>query len=579
MVDHYMNSHLPKRPRLSSSNRDNSEEAFTLIELMVVIVIIGILAAIAILVASKQQRAAIEATVKHDVKTNSAYMAPGLNGHLYSDVDKFMLSGRSTDKNVLGYDVNDTGNEACVWAYHKFSDTDIISYKILSATGKMSQGVCPDLGNSITSDGAPKSQGVKPQPQGQAGVENLAAVNLGTAIDFSILAGSAITNGGATHLSGNLGISPGATITGFPEGTLDGEVHADTAAAQTAQADFKVAYNDAAARIPTVEIGSEIGNRTLKPGIYHSSSAIGLTGVLILDALDDPNAVFIFQTDSAFNTAADSEIRLINGASVANVFWQVGSSVTLGGASAFRGNILAYVTITVGADTFVRGRLLSHTGAVTVSNNFVTDILSSETTPINLGTAGNYSVLSGTAITSNDATSVNQNIGVAPGTAITGFADPSKYLEKHANDTNALQAQSDYLSAYTDLSGRTPTDDISGEIGGRVITPGVYYSNSALELTGNLVLDAKGNSNAIFIFQVDDALTTAAGSTMAFVNGASAKNVYWQVGAATTLGADSQFHGTILGYNAVTIGSNTSVEGHVYSRNGAVTLSNNLITS
>jgi predicted acyltransferase (DUF342 family) len=546
---------------------------------MIVIVIIGILAAIGILVASTQQRAAIEATVKHDVKANSAYMAPGLNGHLYSAVDKFMLSGRATEDNVLGYDVNNLGNEACVWAYHKFSDTDIVSYKILSSTGKMSEGICPDLGNSITSNGSLKGDGIEARPQGEVGGENLAAINLGAAIDFSILAGSAITNGGATHLSGNLGISPGETITGFPAGTLDGEVHANTTAAQTAQKDFIVAYTDAATRVPTKEIGSEIGNRTLPPGIYHSSSAIGLTGVLVLDALGDPNAVFIFQTDSAFNTAADSEIRLVNGANVSNVFWQVGSSATLGGASAFRGNIMAYVTITVGADTFVRGRLLAHTGAVTVSNNFVTDILSSDTQPVNLGTAGNYSVLSGTAVTSDGATKVNQNVGVAPGTAITGFADPSTYLEKHANDANAIQAQSDYLSVYTDLSGRTPTDNISGQLGGRVITPGVYYSNAALQLTGNLVLDAKGDPNAIFIFQVDDELTTAAGSNIVFSNGASAKNVYWQIGAATTLGADSQFHGTILGYNAVTIGANTSIQGHVFSRNGAITLSNNLITS
>jgi Protein of unknown function (DUF3494). len=199
-----------------------------------------------------------------------------------------------------------------------------------------------------------------------------APVPLRTADSFAVLAGSAVSNTGPTVVNGDLGLSPGTSVTGFPPGTVHGTQHVTDAVAAQAQTDLTTAYNDAAGRAPTGTVSGDLGGRRLTSGVYRSASSLGLTGALTLDAQGNPNAVFIFQAGSTLTTASASSVNLVNGAQACNVFWQVGSSATLGTASTFRGNILALTSITVTTGARVDGRVLARNAAVTLDTNTIT---------------------------------------------------------------------------------------------------------------------------------------------------------------------------------------------------------------
>ncbi|MCA1674043.1 MAG: DUF3494 domain-containing protein [Actinobacteria bacterium] len=199
-----------------------------------------------------------------------------------------------------------------------------------------------------------------------------APVGLGTAGSFAVLAGSGVTNTGPTIVSGDLGTCPTPTITGFPPGVVTGAVHPGDAVCVQAKSDLTAAYIDAAGRTPTVTYPGvkDLGGETLTPGVYRADS-FAITGTLTLDAQGDPNAVFIFQAGSTLITAPNSRVVLINGAQPCNVFWQVGSSATLGVGSTFVGTILALTSITANTDADVQGRLLARNGATTLDSNNV----------------------------------------------------------------------------------------------------------------------------------------------------------------------------------------------------------------
>lgn len=200
-----------------------------------------------------------------------------------------------------------------------------------------------------------------------------ARVGLGTASAFAVLAGSAVTNTGPSMITGDLGVSPGSAVSGFPPGQVLGTIHADDATAAQAQSDLTIAYNDAAGRACDVDLtGQDLGGMTLTSGTYCFSSSAQLTGPLTLDAEGDPNAVFIFQIGSTLTTASASSVLLINGAQSCNVYWQVGSSATLGSATTFVGNILALTSITLVTGASIDGRALARNGAVTLDTNDIT---------------------------------------------------------------------------------------------------------------------------------------------------------------------------------------------------------------
>lgn len=204
------------------------------------------------------------------------------------------------------------------------------------------------------------------------------APSLGTATSFTVLAGSTATNTGLTTVAGDLGVSPGTAITGFPPGVVvpPATIHAADAVALQAQSDVTTAYNNAAGQACDVNLtGQDLGGLTLTPGVYcFPSTSAQLTGALTLDGGGDPAAVFIFQTGSTITTASNATVLLINGASDCNVFWQIGSSATLGTGTAFIGNILALTSITLNTNASLLGRALAQNGAVTMDANSISSL-------------------------------------------------------------------------------------------------------------------------------------------------------------------------------------------------------------
>ncbi|MEO8670229.1 MAG: ice-binding family protein [Tahibacter sp.] len=197
---------------------------------------------------------------------------------------------------------------------------------------------------------------------------------LGQAGGFAVLGGSAISNTGATVITGDLGIWPNtaSSISGFPPGIIIGTTHAGDAVAMQAQNDLTTAYNFVAGQACNTDLtGQDLGGLTLTPGVYCFSTSAQLTGTLTLDAQSNPNAVFLFKIGSTLTTASNSQVQVINGGSNCNVYWQVGSSATLGTATAFAGNILALTSITATTGSSMSGRALARNGAVTLDTNTV----------------------------------------------------------------------------------------------------------------------------------------------------------------------------------------------------------------
>jgi hypothetical protein len=191
---------------------------------------------------------------------------------------------------------------------------------------------------------------------------------------------------------------------------------------------------------------------------------------------------------------------------------------------------------------------------------------------------GNFSVLAGSTITNTGSTVVSGDIGVSPGTAVTGFPPGLAGGTIHSADGAAAQAQAALTAGYTDAAGRSGGTTVAGDLVGQTFTAGVYKSTSSLAISGNVTLDAQGNPDAVFIFQISSTLTTASGSHIVLANNAKACNVFWQVGSSATLGTNSVFKGNILALTSITITTGADLEGRALARNGAVTLDTNVIT-
>ena len=202
------------------------------------------------------------------------------------------------------------------------------------------------------------------------------AVELRTTRDFAILAGAGVTIGGTPatmQITGDIGSYATTTVTGLENSLHTGFNHAGDITTQQAKLDLAMAIADASGRIPTALVGPiyDFGGYTLAPGVYNGSSSLSITGNLTLDASGNPNAVWIFQAGSTLITSVSSNVLLTGGAQAGNVFWQVGSSATLGTDSTFVGNMLVSESITLNSGAELIGRALAQNGAVTLSSNIM----------------------------------------------------------------------------------------------------------------------------------------------------------------------------------------------------------------
>ncbi len=191
---------------------------------------------------------------------------------------------------------------------------------------------------------------------------------------FAILAGSAINNTGITIITGDIGLSPGSSVSGIPPGILNGTLQINNEIANQAKLDLTTAYNDAAGRtcFDIVTLSGNIGGLTLTPGLYKSTSSLAISsGDLTFDAKSNENAIFIIQIASTLTVTSGRQVILSGGAKSSNIFWQVGSSATFGTTSVFKGIILAMQSITFNTGAILHGRAFARTGAVVMAGNTI----------------------------------------------------------------------------------------------------------------------------------------------------------------------------------------------------------------
>jgi hypothetical protein len=404
---------------------------------------------------------------------------------------------------------------------------------------------------------------------------------LGTAANYVLFStDGAVSNSGISQLTGNVGTNNGSS-TNF--GNVNGQMHdADGSSAQCA-ADVLIAYNQLNSTIPTFFPAPLLGNgQTLVPGVYEITGASTLNLNLNLDAQGDPNAVFIFQIQGSFSTNADAKVNLLNEALACNVFWKVEGLVSMASGTTMRGTIIANnsaVEMSVG-DT-LEGRALTTAGAITIDGVFAYTPIGcgspTLTGPIapELGASACFAIFSSDGPVMNAGiTNVTGDVGTNVGLT-TGFDNLLVIGEIHPiPDIATSEASADLLIAYNYINVLPYDIELlyPAQFGNDlVLTPHTYIMNGAVTFTDSLYLNALGDPNAIFVIQVNGALSTSTYSKVLLINGTQAKNVYWKIDGAVEINDYSVFNGTIICNNgAIKLMSGMSINGRVLSTSGAV---------
>lgn len=213
-------------------------------------------------------------------------------------------------------------------------------------------------------------------------------------------------------------------------------------------------------------------------------------------------------------------------------------------------------------------------------NPIVIPVQTTSQAMVQMAGASTLAVLAGSSVVNTGATVITGDLGLSPGTSVGGFPPGILNGTLHINDAIATQAKLDLTAAYNDAAGRTATDivTLSGNIGGLTLTPGLYKSTSSLAISsGDLTFDAKGNANAVFIIQIASTLTTTSGRKVILSGGASASNIFWQVGSSATFGTTSVFKGTVMAMQAITFNTGATLNGRALARNGGVVLAGNTL--
>ncbi|MDI1257594.1 MAG: ice-binding family protein [Flavobacterium sp.] len=404
---------------------------------------------------------------------------------------------------------------------------------------------------------------------------------LGTAANFVLFSSNgAVTNSGISHYTGNVGTNNGSS-TGF--GNVDGVMHDNDLVSAQASTDLLIAYNQLNATIPQYFPSSLLGNGVVfTAGVYSISGAAILGGALTFDAQNNPNAVFIIQIEGAFSTNANSEILLANGALACNIFWKVEGLVSMASGTTMRGTIIANnAAINMNTNNTLEGRAFSTTGAVTADGVLSymplgcgSPELNGPTAPVLASTAC-YTLFSGNgSVTNAGITYVTGDVGSNVGPT-TGFDAVNVIGTIHPQpDTSTAQAAADLATVYTYLN--TIPYDIEllypAQFGNDlVLTPHTYLLNAATVLTNTLYLNAQGNSDAVFVLQVNGAFSTSTYANVILTNGTQAKNVFWKIDGATSISDYSVFKGTLIGNNgAVSLSTGVTIDGRAFSTTGSV---------
>ena len=394
-------------------------------------------------------------------------------------------------------------------------------------------------------------------------------INLGTAANFVLFStNGSVTNTGISQLTGNVGTNNGSS-TGF--GNVNGVMHDQDGSSAQCAADLLLAYNQLNSAIPTFFPSSLLGNGvTLIPGIYSITGASTLNLGLTLDGKGDPNSVFIFQLNGSFSTSAESKVYLINGAKACNVFWKTEGLVSIAPGTFLRGTVIANnAAVTATTRDTIEGRILSTAGAISTDGTLAytpvqygAPLLTGPIAP-DLKSAACFTLFTSNGPVENTGISnITGSIGTNVG-SVTGF-DPllvTGILHPIPDGTTA-QCSTDLLSAYNYLN--TLPYDIEllypSQFGRNlVLTPHTYIMKAAATFTDSLYLNALGNPEAVFVIQINGALSTSTYSKVLLINGAQAKNVYWKVEGAVNINNYSVFCGTIICNNGALGAINTGV--------------------
>ena len=411
---------------------------------------------------------------------------------------------------------------------------------------------------------------------------NAQAPVFGTSSSFALFStNGAVSNTGLSHLTGNVGTNNGPN-NNF--GNVDGVMHNANGSTAAAAADLTIAYNQLDAAIPDFFPSSLLGNgETLEAGTYFIGESASLNNTLTLDAEGDENAVFIFQIQGSFSSAAGSQVILTNGALACNVFWKIEGLVDLATNTVMKGTIVANnAAIILNSGVSLEGRALSTTGAVTVSGVTVRMPLGCGTPELTgplappLNTVVCYTVFSGNGEVTNTGISfVTGDIGTNVGLT-TGFQAENVTGTIHPNpDVSTAQCAADLNVVYSYLN-TLPVDiqllypaAFGNDL---VLTPHTYLMNAATVLTGKVTLNAQDNPDAVFVIKIVGALSTSTYATIELINGAQAKNVFWKVDGAISLNDYADFKGTVIGNNgAVILNLGVAIEGRVLSTSGGIT--------
>ncbi len=405
---------------------------------------------------------------------------------------------------------------------------------------------------------------------------------LGTAANFVLFSTTgAMGNTGISQLTGNVGTNNGS-INGF--GNVNGQMHnADGASAQ-ASADLLIAYNQLNNTVANFFPAPLLGNgQVLNAGVYSISAASTLNLNLILDAQGNSNAVFIFKIAGPLCTNTNSKVKLINGALACNVFWKVEGVVSMASGTSMKGTVIANnAAIVMNANDTLEGRALSTAGAVTIDGTIAytpvgcgSPTLTGPAAPNLLSTACYTLFSSNGALANSGTTNVSGDVGTNVGLT-TGFNPLFVNGAIHPiPDGSTAATATDLVTVFNYLN--TLPYDIEllypAQFGHNlVLTPHTYLLNAATTFTDTLYLNAMGDANAVFVIQINGALSTSTFAKVILTNGTQAKNVFWKVDGAVSINDYSVINGTIIANNgAVSLNTGVELNGRALTTTGSFT--------